>query len=279
MKLNDSTRFPHPVLWEVTGDYIEGGFTAGAIKVEEELNSGQVNLEVELNIAQPEILQLIRQGNACAGFIVDCPETYLSRLYPLKEGGGRVALDPGIVSGRVIVRPAVWSLHDVPGFRPAGLHREFGSAANSVEALTLLALAEEQVIEVGRQKLAPLETIFDLTLNAEVPDGEFRVDLDNERVSISVGQKTLDDIAGMRNSRDGRAMLLSAVYLPALIGVLQYLKDDSAPFEGKRWHAVLTAKLSANNIDLTSCDPLEQAQKLLKAPFRRTAEAYRREQN
>lgn len=139
----------------------------------------------------------------------------------------------------------------------------------------LIAAAEEQIINVGREKLAPIETIFDLTLSTDVPEHEFRVDLDQQRIAISVGTQAHEDISGMRNNLQGKSVLLSAVYLPALMAVLEALQDGDATHEGKRWYNVLTAKTSALGIDLTACEPLLAAQQLLKAPFGRTAAAYR----
>jgi len=278
MKLDGSTRFPHPVLWARTGDFSEGSFSSTELRVEEELNTGQVTVHLSLELAQPDFLALIAAGQATPGVIVECADTYFSKLVSLTTAGGEIRFDPGAVSGRVVLRPAVWSKQVVRNFGPRSLHPEFGQLIPVIEAGTILALADEQVIEVGRDKLAPLETIFELSVNEIVPEGEFLVDLEAERIRIAAGKAAHGDISGMRNSRDGRAVLLSSVYLPALISVLQSIKGGGALYESRRWHRIFTAKMTSLGIDVEACEPLVAAQKLLKSPFSRTAAVYRKGQ-
>lgn len=275
MKLDDLSRFPHPVLWEVTGDFLAGSFSAGEVAVEEDLSNGRVTLKVEFAITHPDVRDLVDRGEACAGLIVECAETYLSRVCPLASTGGTTMLEPGSVSGRVVVRPAVWSRRAQAAYRPIALHSEFAGQPFAMGKGALMAAAEEQIINVGREKLAPIETIFDLSLSSAVPENEFRVDLDNQRIAISVGKQAHDDISGMRNNRQGKSVLLSAVYLPVLMTVLEAVRDGDSIHDGKRWHNVLMAKTSALGIDLKASEPLLVAQQLLKAPFGRTAAAYR----
>ena len=278
MKLDDMTRFAHPVLWTSTGDFSEGAFSSGEISVMEELTSGLVAIKVPLQIAHPDFLTLVNSKAAQAGVMVECAETYLSQLFPLPAAGGELQFVPGAVSGRVVIRPAIWSRQAIRNFRPKGVHPEFGEEIAEIATGSLLALADEQVIEVGRDKLAPLETIFDLTLNELVPEGEFQVDLDDEHIHIVAGRVALADISGMRNSREGRWVLLSAVYLPALMTVLSAIAGSGASYEGKRWYRIFTAKASSLGIDLENCEPLVAAQQMLKSPFVRTAAVYRKGQ-
>lgn len=275
MKLDDLSRFPHPVLWVVTGDFLDGSFSAGEVAVEEDLSNGRVTLNVEFAITHPDVRDLVDRGEACAGLIVECAETYLSRVCPLAGTGGTAVLEPGSVSGRVVVRPAVWSRQAQAAYRPIALHSEFSGQQFAMGKGALMAAAEEQIINVGREKLAPIETIFDLNLRADLPEHEFQVDLDSQRIKISVGRQAHEDISGMRNNRQGKSVLLSAVYLPVLMAVIEALKEGDPTHEGKRWYSVLTAKTTALGIDLKSSEPLLVAQKLLKAPFGRTAAAYR----
>lgn len=278
MKLDDSTRFPHPILWSVTGDFSAGTFSASEIRVEEDLISGSVTLQVRLDISHPDFLKLIRTGKAQPGVIVECSETFFSQLYRLPSTGGPVALEPGAVSGRVSIRPAIWTKLPIEDFAPRDLHSEFSIESIAMEPGALIAIADEQIIEVGRQKLAPIETIFALSLDEQVPPGEYRADVESECITIRAAAKAHEDISGMRNGGDGRSVLLCAVYLPVLMSVIECMQDGDSEMEGRRWYKVLTAKANALGIELTSCEPLEAAQMLLKAPFSNTAAACHRMQ-
>lgn len=277
MKLDESTRFPHPVLWDRTGDYTEGDFTCHA-QVEENLTTGEAIVNLTFSLSHTGISELVESRIATAGVIVECAETYLSRLVATSVRGGQLRFPGGTLSGRVVLRPAIWAAGPIENPRLNGLHPEFGSPA-SIPKGAILALASEIVIEVGRDKLAPLETIFDLSLREDVPEGQFLLDLESERIQIVAGKSAHADISGMRNSANGRSILLSSVYLPALVGVLHSIQENSGSFEGRRWHRVLTAKLSSMGIDPDRCDPLGAAQTLLKSPFARTATVFKKGQD
>jgi hypothetical protein len=278
MKLNDTTRFSHPVLWTATDDFSDGEFSCTEIRVEEELTASQVTVHIAIQISHPDFLSLITMGQATAGVIVECADTYLEQLLPLSAAGGSIPFEPGALSGRVVLRPAIWSKKVVQDFHPKNLHPEFGKLMPAIGAGTLLALADELVVEVGRDKLAPLETIFELSVDERVPEGEFQVDIDGERIRIVAGSLAHRDISGMRNSRDGRAVLLSSVYMPALMAVIHSVKGNTATYEGRRWHRIFVAKAASLGIDLESCEALVAAQQFLKSPFSRTAAVYRKGQ-
>jgi hypothetical protein len=277
MKLDESTRFPYPVLWDRTGDYTEGEFTCSA-QVEENLTTGEAIISLDFTLSHTGIAELIDSRMATAGVIVECAETYLNRLIATSVRGEKIRFPGGALSGRVVLRPAVWTREPIEHPRLNGLHPEFGKPTRIAKGV-ILALASEIVIEVGRDKLAPLETIFDLSLRDDVPEGHFHLDLESERIQIVAGRMAHSDISGMRNSASGRSILLSCVYLPAIIGVLHSIQGNSGSYEGRRWHRVLTARLSSMGIDPDQCDPLAAAQTLLKSPFARTAAVFKKGQD
>jgi hypothetical protein len=75
----------------------------------------------------------------------------------------------------------------------------------------------------------------------------------------------------LRFTTHGRAFLLNAIYLPAVMSVLSSISEDDSQFEGRRWHRVFIATLDHVGIDRKSHDYLKNAQQLMRSPFGRVS--------
>ncbi|MHB1516336.1 MAG: hypothetical protein ACYCVY_11660 [Acidiferrobacteraceae bacterium] len=268
MKIDAQMRFPHPVLWTRTTDYTRGEFSVG-LEVTESLDTGRLSLACTMALDEPQLLSLVDQGAALPGLFVICLETYCNELIPIGRDRRVLEIPAGRLKGRVILRPVIWCARRIDGFRSENLHEEFGTQPRVFPAGAILALGEETVINVGREKLVPVESIFTLSRSNDVPEDQIRIQMEGETIAILAPGKTFDKIHRFRGTRGGKAVLLNSVYLPAVMAVLSSLRDDSNVGEGKRWNRIFVAKAEHLGINLKTTDILEAAQKLLKSPFGR----------
>ena len=266
MKIDREMRFPHPVLWSETSDYSHGAFSM-EISVAESIATGKLELNCEVALSEAGIYKLCVAAKASVGLSVACLETYYNRLHEVSLTGGSVAIGPGLVRGAVIVRPMIWAREPVAELESTAVHDEFGSGAISFPHAAVLALGEEVVIDVGAEKLAPIGSVFALALDQDVPEHEIATDVEDEKIQIRASGKTLEWLSQMRGVPVGRATLLSAVYLPVVIRVLDVIRQGDAVHQSKRWHRVFCAKLVATGLWPLGEDLLEIAQKLLKSPL------------
>jgi hypothetical protein len=273
LKVSDQMRFPHPVLWDVTDDYASGEFKTGPISVEERIDTGEVTLSYSLELRQPDILELIQQGRARAGFFISCGDTYFSRLIPTDALTGDIRIVSGELSGRVVLRPFVWATQGIPDYRPSALHREFAESPYIVSLGTVLAIGDAATLQVGRDKLASIASIFQLAEDNRVPPFQVALQLDGDRISINAETATHKLLNQMRSRKTASAVLLNSVFLPAVMSVLTTLRQDSNIYEGRRWYRVFTAKMDHLGINI-KVDPLQAAQKLLESPLQRIANEF-----
>lgn len=268
MKISDEMRFPHPVLSHATGDFLSGEFNF-SFDVEERSSDGRLNLSYACQITAEEISDLVRTGAARVGLFVTCLETYFNKLSPLSLGKGDLKFEGGLLNGRVVLRPVLWTDRPMNDWRPRSIHPEFGKGPVPVGEHELLGIGDEFVIHVGRDKLRPLESIFTLAMNDEIPDGRIVVHLESDRIQVVVGKKTHASISLYRGSSIGRAILLNSVYLPAVMEVLRNLAFEQQLFEQYRWYRPFVAKCEHLSIDLSDPPLLEAAQRLLLDPYQR----------
>ncbi len=266
VRISDQTRFPHPVLAEETGDYTEGSFSV-ELRVSESRTTGNVTVEYSVQLVEPQVEGLLKDGQALAGLFIVCRRTYYNELHSIPLGEGRIEFRRGELRDAVVLRPVICAVQDIDGFTSPNLHEEFGGIDWAFRPSDVLALGAEVLIDVGLDKLAPMETIFDLVESDEVPSGETRVQLDSEEILICADKQTCRGIHAMRGSGAGRVALLNGVYLPVLMEVLGSIAQDSAACEDRRWFGVFSAKCSQLEINLDKIDTHADAQKLLRAPL------------
>lgn len=266
MKINERTRFPHPVLSPSTGDYQVGEFSI-RLNVAEVPDKADVALDFEVDLTQPDIRALVESGVASVGIFVSCRDTFYSRFVPLGLGGGRFAFERGALLGRVSVRPMIWTQKPLTGFSLKDCHPEFGSATIDFTTGTVLALDDELVMHVGRDKLAQIETIFMIAKSEELPPGTLGVYLESDKIKILVAPDIHDTVNRLRDLPHGKPIALNSVFLPAVMQVLDSLRGDVGAFETRRWYRVFDAKCTHLSINKESPNLWQDAQQLLQEPF------------
>lgn len=264
MRIKPSASFPHPILADATGDYGSKFFRI-SLDVKEEANAGSVLLTGNLDMDDESLLKLINDGKASSGLMIHCQETYLDKFEKLRIGDISVDLSGGKVRGKVYVRGVVVALQDNTMLDSHAITDEFSEESRLVNAGDLLAMTDELSFEAGLEKLAPMESIFRLKRHDEMPEGVFDLDLEGEAIEIFVAP-SLHQFLSLLREQTAKDTLLSALYLPVVMSVLEAMRDEQA-YEGRRWHSVMTARFSAEGIDLRTADLVTTAQRLLDSPL------------
>jgi hypothetical protein len=267
MRITEKTRFPHPVLSPNTGDYISGEFSM-EVQVMENRSTGSVTLEHTITLTEPNIRTLIESNKASVGCFIKCGDTFFTELRAMAWPSGVSDFQPGLLLNRVTFQPIIWLKTDIPEWDAETIHPEFQSPV-SLNAGEILALGEQLVISVGQAKLKPIESIFDLVKSEELSDGEFKIEPNDEKISIQVPTNTFNTIALLRKQKEGKAILLNAVYLPAVMEVLDILRQGEDEYESYRWHQPFIAKCDSKGVRIEkNMSILRTAQLLLEYPGR-----------
>lgn len=267
MRITEATRFPHPVLRPNGNDFTSGEFDV-RLEVEERPATGALTFRHEIVLTEPSIADLVTCGQASVGCFVRCNETYYSELRELSWPSGINDFPPGSLLNRVSIRPVIWLKEDLQSWNPDTIHPEFMPPV-SIERASVIAVGPEYVISVGLAKFTPMESIFELSAADDLPDGMIRIDPEADRIVILVAAQLFQTINILRGQATGQAVLINAIYLPAVIELLDLLSTDTDQFSGRRWFTPFMAKCDAKGIDLsTKPSLLESAQVLLGSPAR-----------
>jgi hypothetical protein len=273
MKINERIRFSHPVLSADTKDFTESIFKV-SFEVDEDVVANQLKLKCKTMLDQDEIKELVKEGSAKIGVDIRCADTFYSKIQPIAEYDNTIIqFKPGELSGRVSLRPLIFSCSKLINFSSKSFHKEYKSTKFNLENGSILAWDDESVIQVGRKKLAPMDTIFNIAINDNLKNGEMGVTLEGSKIDIFFNNKTHKHVHTMRGSSGNQAVIINGVYLPAILQVLEYLREGSE-FDNCDWYQVFKAKCDFYNINLESQDILANAQLLLKMPYLKIEENF-----
>lgn len=266
MKIKESTSYPHPVLAPWSDDISGSSFdTKIAFRLDETIN--QVNIHCEVALEHTEIRNLIESGHATFGCFIKCPETGMRRLQPLGFPVGSQQFASGALLGRVQLRPMVWTTAKVSNYSPSGVHAEFASSMD-IDAGQILALDDEQIIEVTKPPLPPLESIFKIESSDSIPPGEFEVDTEVDRITVLMPKQTYQLVQELRGTDEiTRAALMNSLYAPVIMEVLDQLRGGTGQFDQYRWLHPFIARCEEAGVDITNPSLLNDAQRLLQQPF------------
>jgi len=267
MKISESTSYPHPVLAPWSNDISDATFTT-EISYRQNETSNQLSIHCGVKLDQTDLLSLIQSGSAMFGCFIKCQETGFRRLQRVGFPAGSYDFAHGALLGRVQIRPIIWSAKSIPSYKPAGAHPEF-SEASDIEKGQILALDDEQIIEVTRPTLPAIESIFEIKSSEDITDGRFDIDTDQDRITITMGEKTYQLVQQLRQTDgDTKAVVMNALYAPVVMQVLEQLSEQGyEPFEQYRWLHPFRARCEVSDVDIDKIDILNDAQKLLAFPF------------
>lgn len=267
MKISETTSYPHPVLAPWSGD-ISGATFSVELTLREDGEAQQVDLHSEVTLDHPGLVELIERGDAAFGCFITCVQTGFRRMQRFGFPTGSHQFAPGALLGRVQLRPMIWALRPIPDWRPAGAHPEFGGATD-IELGQILALDDEQRVDVLRPPLPSIETIFEIFASQEVPEGEFEIDLSGDRVNIHMGEKTFALVQGLRQTDNStRVVVMNALFVPVVMEVLHHVATGQEQFASCRWFEPFRKRSELLDVDLKAPDLLSDAQVLLGHAFK-----------
>lgn len=264
MKLKSDTRFPYPVLTSFTDDYPSANFTFTVEPVEEVPETGEVAIYGELRTGEIFMDKAIAEGSLACGLYITCENTYFSEFFAIPSGTWNISVAAGNLRGVVKLRAIIYVAAERLAVPATSIHQEFGQQSFSLKKYSLAGVSDEFEFDAGLDKLVPMESVFRLESSSTVEDGLFQVGTDSQVIVIQVHPKLYESLNQIRNSGYGRQILLSALYLPCLIEVLDIASKDKN--DQLRWYRAIESRCREVGVELDGKDLLRKAQVLLDGP-------------
>ena len=272
---------PHPLLAPWTDDYPEASFTAQVPHAV--INNGkQINLTIKYHLTSRSLRELISEGKAHYVSLVACAKTFSRNSYPCEHEDDLCILDAQDFSEELKLTPYVVAKQQIEGFSSAELAEEITHIKPDgfyIPVGSILAVGNSTEIELeeGGSPFA----VIDLVAEANVENGTFKVDLDDNRIKVYMAPGNKDQIEALRQHGEHSwemAVLFPSIYLHAISEALRNLAD----YPDHRWTRTMRRALERHNIiaddDDLKLNALTHAQTLMERPVGTLMKALSREE-
>lgn len=257
--------FPYPVLRPGIDDYRDSDIQA-TVHFEQSAGSKTITAEVEFALSVTEIKDLIDQGRAEYVVVFACRDTYFRKSSSSKIPNFSESFSVGELRGEVLIYPYIIASTDITDFSCSWINAEFGTGPFSFPSGSVLALDPPQSIYIDRDAFKPISSCFLLVKGDNIPENEWQVFAENDKVQIAVSPTLKARIDAARNTKENRAILINSIYFGAVMQCLSLLKKDNGSME-YRWAEIFRQRLSDQSIDIDNHDEVWIAQQLMRHPI------------
>ena len=270
--------YPYPVIVE-GGDYYENSEFSSSVNQEMEGYDAKITITVELN--DTLLLQKIEQGEVVYAHHIECPQTCYRRVIKTKEKVKDILLKDKDVNGIVQICSFVIAEKDIDKYTNESFAADYRGWKFNIEKGCILAIGNQYNVRINkiRDDLANTSSIFSIVPNADQTENNLLVDLGQQKIVISLPEKTYQQYYNIQGYIDIQLAMHSMIIVPALVYVFSELRstENLEEMEYYRWYRSL--KKACNgigiNIDeegLKKMDLFKVAQQLLNSPISKAIE-------
>lgn len=280
MRYDPAKSYPHPVLRPGSSAYRDYPDADFQVDITADRRRGGTKLRVcaEFVLSDPDLLDLVNTGKALYVLRVLASRTHFREAITSGEPAIENVFDEGLLHGRVVFSPFLVSCDSLRNFSAAGWHSDYRSLRFDIDAGSVLAEEEPKEYWIDTAEDASIGSIFKVqpTNDAALDQGIWRCRLDEQKLILEMAVPDYERFVSAREKMKDTAdvqYLMNAVYLPALVWVLQEADRGGDEYEDLRWYRSLNARLGdtagCGKLGVKGADRLKDAQRLLHAPFGR----------
>lgn len=270
MKIRERA-FPYPVLSE--NDDIDAAFQA-PIEVRKVGEVFEVGILCQMSSS--DLQAKIDAGDAAYGLHVECTRSFFREIYPFKQKNGRgtVKLEHHNLRGPVDLNVVVYATKELPKYRIAGAHEDYGNRSFYVAGGDFLAITEGTTFNADIHQ-DMLESVSSIIVILKRPDKKPNVGVnwDSDKIQILLPERDYELYCQVRLTPTFIAIQLSSIILPVVMQAVEMIANHDSEHENTRWHYNLMHRMTQKDIPLDG-NAFESAQRLLDYPILRTLEKF-----
>ena len=264
---------PYPLLAPWTNDYDEGINFGVEIPHSTRDDRDNLNLTIRYELTSEFLKGLIESRKAKYLSIMECSQTFRRlALSPSANEHEDVFVEPAAdFSNSLSLVPYIVStceLYDFLSDEHAAEIRYLNPQGFRIGAWSMLARGAEQRIELNSNSNP--NSVIDLFGSADVDDGGFNIDLNDNHIKIYVSHKDYLVIYAFRKYKTAiepeRASLVPSLYMYAVVEALRNLSDH----EDRRWYHTIRSALEKQSIGVDDEElrdnAIKYAQMLMENP-------------
>lgn len=273
-----SKLYPYPVLSSGNDDYSGSSFTFTP-----NISKGprEIVFDFTLDLQDDVLNQMISEGRAEFVVHIECPYTaYREMIRGSSERCSRHVVESRL-NGKVSVCAFVVAKQDIRGYTNPAFNVDYSDISFDIERGGILAIGGQCSIDITKEteELGKVPSIFSICRSAMDSDESMKIDLDGEKIAITLCAESFNNYRVMSASPVYLSVFHSILIMPALIYVFEVLKcDGTENYEQHRWYKAICRTLTKQGLKmdqntLDTYESFELAQKLLELPVNKAITA------
>lgn len=269
--------YPYPVLWTLNDDYSNSSFSA-EITAKNEYK--KTTIIADFDLVNDDLKNYISNGQAEYLIHIECSLTAFRKVLTSADSHIESVIDDTQLNGRISICPFIVAKANIDNYSNNNFNQDYLGASFNVEKGAILAVAEQVNINLTKDfdELANLPSIFTICKKDTTDPIPMEVELDSEKIRINLNSVDFKNYQIMCNMNNFLPVLHTSLIFPALVFVLEKVRNDYSEYEDYRWFKGIKAALKKENISfdedtLSNCTSIELAQILLALPIRNTFSA------
>ena len=254
-----SKLYPYPVLSSANDDYTGSSFTFTP-----NISKGprEVVFDFALNLQDSTLQQLIGEGQAEFVIHIECPYTAFREIIRCSSESCSRHIVESRLNGKVSVCAFIVAKQDIHGYTNPAFNADYSDISFDIERGGILAVGGQCSVDIIKEtdELAKVPSIFSICRSAMDSDESMKIDLDGEKIAITLCAESFSNYRVMSDSPAYLPVFHSILILPALIYVFETLKrSGTEDFEQRRWFRAIRRTLYAQGLklDQTTLDTYE----------------------
>ncbi|KRM17305.1 hypothetical protein FC40_GL001202 [Ligilactobacillus hayakitensis DSM 18933 = JCM 14209] len=270
MQISNSI-YPYPVLSIDDEDYIESSKFEVSYR-KSEFSENKIVLDYKLK--DDGLEELFYSGKASFYLHVECSYTMYRTLIKLENQKKRYvfSIDPNVMVGNVHLTPFLLIDETLTGLTINSINTEIYGDDYVFPDLQVgdpLAVGFTATVAVNEDKsFKNIDSIIKVTRSVKET---MQIDLDSDIAYVRLPEKQFEIYLGYKDLNN---ITNSMIIYPALIQILNYVKENQDAFEEKQWYKVIEKRCEVLEIDIDEMkrgdiNPIEVAQRILEDPVAR----------
>lgn len=266
MRYDPQKSFGYPVLRPNNDDYIKAAIQAHFdIKMNKQMPS-KGNIEYNIFLSVAEISAALKQGVAVVVVSATCSKTNTIFKRITNSLSGTFEVNINDFADEVIFDACIVVSIEELSFFSEKFNPEFGHEPFTLQRGSVMAQAHPTFRSFSKEMQRSLGNLFELELDEEQRDNEWRLMLSSDKVKIVSARKLYEQMSRWKSVAAGQELLLNSVLMPAMVEMIDSLRTDP---EGNdyRWANVLRHKIDdLHDIDIENTSSTLIAQRIWGHP-------------
>jgi hypothetical protein len=242
MIIDEDKSFGYPVLRPLYSDqspseldYVNIPFEPVLGMALDRADTDSVVFTWEYECRVPSITKLLNSGGVKATLNLYNRSAWLNKSIDLSAYGpeGEVSIDRSVASGVIEVMLVLTATKELE-IQSDAIHEDYGFKSFTVPKNSIIAYSEAEQYDALTNLLKNVESLFDLSEDSTLDDGEFYYDYTGDRVDIYGNEDLILSLREFEASERLQNFILSAIYAPVITELVKIVfekQDDDSDSE------------------------------------------------